>query len=367
MKILITGSDGFIASNLTTELKNRGYTDLFLFNHNTSEDELKYFLSLCDTVIHLAGVNRPKADDEFRKGNVEFTQKLLNYLENRKTIPHIIFASSIQAQLDNPYGRSKLEAERILQQYANEKKSPLTIYRFPNVFGKWCKPNYNSVVATFCFNIAQNIEIQVHDANKMISLVYIDDAVDSIIKSIEKPGELCRPEVEPVYRVNIGTLAETICSFKSLNDELRIPNIENDFTKKLYSTYLSYIAKDGLKYSLSMNKDNRGSFTEFLRKDGLGQISINITKPGIIKGNHWHHTKVEKFLVVSGRAVIRLRNKITGKLIEFLVSGELLEVIDIPAGYVHSIANIGNEDLVTVMWANETFDKENPDTYYEKV
>ena len=367
MKVLITGADGFIGKNLQSELCSRGMEELLLCNHNTTEAEIEKFTAQCTSIVHLAGVNRPKEEREFWEGNAETTRRLIDYLKKNNNIPHIIFASSAQAELDNPYGKSKLEAERILKQYSHDTGGRVTIYRFPNVFGKWCRPDYNSVVATFCYNIAREKEICIHNADAVIQLVYIDDVINAIIRSLETSSENLYPVLQPIYEVRVGELAKMLYYFKKQNESLQIPDIGDELTKKMYSTFLSYMKEDSLKAPLSMHADTRGSFTEFIHTESIGQISINIAKPGIVKGNHWHNTKVEKFLVVKGKALIKMRNKMTGVITEHTVSGRLLEVLYIPPGYVHNIVNIGEDDLITVIWANENFDKERPDTYYEEV
>lgn len=369
MKILITGSSGFIAKNLIVELKNRGYRNLMLCNRGTSFKELEGFLTQCDILIHLAGVNRPGNEEEYFTENVGFTEILVNTLKKEKRKIHIMFSSTIQAGRHMSYEKSKREAEKILENYAAESASSLVIFRIPNVFGKWCKPNYNSVVATFCYNISRNLEIRVDNPDAQLRLAYIDDVVNDLISHIGcgRSGMREYGQLSETYQVTVGWLAQTIQSFKSEREKLQIPDVGNLLIKKLYSTYLSYLEPETYHYELNMNKDKRGSFTEFLRSKQWGQISVNIAKPGIVKGNHWHHTKVEKFLVVKGMASIKLRHIITGKVTEYIVSGEKLEVVDIPVGYTHNITNVGTEDLITIMWANETFDKDRPDTYYEEV
>lgn len=369
MKILITGSNGFIAKNLIAELKNRGYRNLMLCNRGTSLEELEDFLTQCDILVHLAGVNRPGSEDEYFTENVGFTEKLVNILKKKKRKIHIIFSSTIQVGRHKHYEESKRRAEKILESYADESESSLTVFRIPNVFGKWCKPNYNSVVATFCYNISHHLEIRVDNPDTQMKLAYIDDVVNDFISYIGdgKRGMKEYARLSETYQITVGWLAQTIQSFQCEREQLQIPDVGSPLIKKLYSTYLSYLEPETYKYELNMNKDERGSFTEFLRSRQWGQISVNVAKPGIVKGNHWHHTKVEKFLVVKGMASIKLKHIITGEMTEYIVSGEKLEVVDIPVGYTHNITNIGNEDLITIMWANETFDKDKPDTYYEEV
>ena len=366
LKILITGSDGFIAKNLIIELKNRGYTDLFLCNRNTLQQELEKYLKESDVIIHLAGVNRPNKIEEFDEVNVGLTEDIVSVLKKNQRGQKLLFSSSIMAIKDNPYGISKRKAENILQELARETNIRVHIFRLPNVFGKWCKPNYNSVVATFCYNIANNLEIHIHDAMAKLCLVYIDDVIEKIITSFEENGGEIFQEINPSYHITVGNLSNILKEFKEQRRNNKIPDISDEFKKKLYSTYLSYLDSKDFSYPLKMNVDMRGSFTEFLHI-GDGQVSINISKPGVVKGNHWHHTKVEKFLVVKGTAKIQFRHMMTNEFVEYEVSGEKLEVVDIPIGYTHNIINIGSEDLVTVIWANESFHKEKPDTYFEVV
>lgn len=369
MKILITGSGGFIAQNLITELENRGYKNLLLCDRSTTGEELDSYVEECEFLIHLAGVNRPVQESEYYSGNTGFTEKLIRLLEAKQKRVPVIYSSTILNTPHVHYGRSKREAERLLQEYRKKTGSPIFIFRLPNVFGKWSRPNYNSFVATFCYNIAHDLDIKVNDPAAQVILAYIDDVVNGLISCMEEAdgkGEEFL-DISETYETTVGEVADRILAFKRGRDSLEIPYIEDSLGKKLYSTYLSYLEPEDFSYKLRMNHDGRGSFTEFLHLNNLGQLSVNVAKPGIVKGNHWHHTKVEKFLVVSGTALIRFRHMITGKVAEYQVSGEQLEVVDIPVGYTHSIANIGQQDLVTIMWANEVFDPKRPDTYYEEV
>ena len=368
MKILVTGAKGFVGKNLTAELKNREF-EVLEATRKTSKEQLEEYAKDCEFVFHLAGVNRPKDEKEFFEGNVKFTSELIELLKKHNNKSPIVLTSSIQAVRDNAYGKSKKAGEDLLFEYAKETGAKVYIYRLPNLFGKWSKPNYNSVVATFCHNIARDLDIEIHDPEVELTLCYIDDVLDEFMRALEGnptiEGKYC---VVPVtHKIKLGKLAELIYSFKESRNNLYVPDMGDEFTKKLYSTYLSYLPKDKFSYELKMHSDERGSFTEFLRSKERGQISINISKPGITKGNHWHHTKNEKFLVVSGEAIIRLRHLESDEIIEYHVSGEKLEVVDIPVGYTHSIENVGDTDLVTVMWANECFDPDNPDTYYMEV
>ena len=380
MNILITGAKGFIGKNLIAQLNNikegkakeeRIPADLNLceYDIDSEQDLLDEYCQKADFVFHLAGVNRPKEQSEFMEGNFGFTSILLDTLKKHNNTCPIMLASSIQAELDNPYGISKKAGEELLFCYAEETGAKVYVYRFPNVFGKWCLPNYNSAIATFCYNIARNLPIQVNDRNVMMRLVYIDDVVDEQISALAgKPtmeGKYCKVPVE--HRSTLGEIIDLIYSFCESRRNLQVPDMGNDFTKKLYATYLSYLPENGFSYPLKMNVDQRGSFTEFLKSSDRGQVSVNISKPGVTKGNHWHHTKNEKFLVVSGRGVIRFRKINEDKVIEYFVSGDKLEVVDIPVGYAHNIENLGDTEMVTIMWANEPFDPEKLDTYYLEV
>jgi UDP-2-acetamido-2,6-beta-L-arabino-hexul-4-ose reductase len=363
MKILVTGSNGFIGKNLCATLNVKGY-EVIPFDKDTTKS-LEECVKESDFVIHLAGINRPLNVEEFYDGNTNLTYKLIEILkEDGRNIP-LLLSSSIQAKRDNDYGKSKKQAEDLVFEYG--KNADVFVYRLENAFGKWGRPNYNSVIATFCYNIANDLDIQINDPNVLIPFVYIDDIVNSFISCINTKGSNEYLYVTPSYKKTIGEVADLIYSFKESRKNLQVVNMKDEFSKKLYSTYLSYLKKDDFSYELKMNVDNRGSFTEFLRSDDRGQVSINISKPGIVKGNHWHHTKNEKFLVVKGEGIIRFRQIYSDEIIEYKVSDKKLEVIDIPTGYTHNIENIGETDMVTVMWANEAFDPENPDTYYLEV
>lgn len=379
MKILITGSNGFVGKNLAETLKavkdgkdktrNILIEDVFLFDIDSPLQKLEEYTKHCDFVVNLAGINRPQKPEEFYEGNKGFIETLCLYLvKNRNKCP-IIASSSIQVGKNNDYAKSKKEGEEYLKAFSKEHGNPVYIYRFANLFGKWCKPNYNSVTATWCYNIANEVDIQVNDPKVILPLCYIDDVVNEIIECMKYKanynGEYY--EVSPVYRVSLEYLANALKSFKDGRVNLSIPNQEDEFIKKLYATYLSYLSEDNFSYPLKMNVDDRGSFTEFIKTKDCGQVSVNICKPGITKGNHWHHTKNEKFLVVSGTGIIRFRKINDDKVIEYKVSEKKLEVIDIPTGYTHNIENIGDVDMVTVMWANEPFNPEKPDTYFEEV
>lgn len=369
MRILITGATGFIGKNLIATLGQIENVELYPYDIETNLELLNIFTKNCDFVFHLAGVNRPQNIDEFMEGNYGFTIALLDLLKkNHNTCP-ILITSSTQAAMDNPYGQSKKVSEDLVFTYGQETGAEVLVYRLPNVFGKWCRPNYNSAVATFCYNIARDLPIWVNDPNMMMNLVYIDDVVDELIRAMNGNethlGNFC--VVPIVHSIRLGEIVELINSFKNSRKELSIPNMADTFTKKLYATYLSYLPEDQFSYPLKMNIDNRGSFTEIIRTSERGQVSVNISKPGIIKGNHWHHSKNEKFLVVFGVGVIRFRKIDSAEVIEYFVQGEDLKVVDIPPGYTHNIENLGDSNMVTIMWANECFNIEHPDTYYLEV
>lgn len=368
MNILVTGSNGFIGKNLIATLALNDNNVLFCYDHDNSLEAFDDMVKKADIVFHLAGVNRPINVDEYKSGNVDLSEYLVQKLQMYKNTCPVVFTSSIQASQDNPYGISKREAENILIKHHHISSSPVYIFRLPNVFGKWSRPNYNSAVATFCHSVARNLPITINNADTVVRLIYIDDVVNAFTKCFDfNQNGILTPEVSPVYEISVGDLAQTIKSFKEERGSFVLPQISEDLVKKLYSTYLSFLPLEDFSYSLDMKKDNRGSFTEFIRTNSSGQFSINIAKPGIVKGNHWHHTKHEKFLVVSGEAIIRFKHVMSQGYIEYRVSSNDLTVVDIPPGYAHNIENVGTNDLVTVMWANEAFDLENPDTHYFEV
>ncbi len=373
LPILITGANGFVGKNLTVQLKNCGYNDVMLFDIDNTDEELGIYAKRASFVFHLAGVNRPKDVNEFYKGNRDLTDNLLQMLKEHNNKAPVLLTSSVQAELDNDYGKSKREAENILFEYEKQTGAPALIYRMPGVFGKWCRPSYNSVVATFCHNIANNLPIEIRDESYSLPLVYIDDVVNTFINALENvqgitrdKNGICKMDCS-VYNVSLGEIAALIKGFKKSRDNFYLQDMGSEFSKKLYATYLSYLPTQDFSYPLIMNCDDRGSFTELMKTDDKGQVSVNIIKPGIVKGNHWHNTKNEKFIVVKGTGVVRFRKINCEQVIEYNVSGEKMQVVDIPTGYTHNIENIGEDDMVTVMWANEVFDKQNPDTYFEPV
>lgn len=369
MKILVTGANGFIGKNLIAEIKATTDHEVLSYDKDTDPNLLDSYCAKAEFVFHLAGVNRPKEQAEFMEGNFGFTSTLLDTLKKNSNRCPVMISSSTQAELNNPYGESKKAGEELLQAYGHETGSKVLIYRFPNVFGKWCQPNYNSAVATFCYNIARDMPITINDSKVMLTLVYIDDVVKELVRALtgeeNRVDEIC--EVPTSHLVRLGEIVELLHSYKTSREERSVPNMSDAFTKKLYSTYLSYLPENEFSYELKMNVDQRGSFTEFIRTPDRGQVSVNISKPGITKGNHWHHTKNEKFLVVSGEGVIRFRKLDSAEVIEYFVSGEKMKVVDIPVGYTHNIENLGQTDMVTIMWVNEPFSPETPDTYYLEV
>ena len=369
MKVLVTGAKGFIGKNLVSTLDREDKYEIICIDRENSKEELEKGVLNSDFIVHLAGINRPKNEEEFFEGNTGLTEDIIEILKKNNKNTSILITSSIQADLDNAYGQSKKGAEEALIKYMADTKGNVFIFRLPNVFGKWCRPNYNSAIATFCHNIARGEEVWISDPTKEMTLVYIDDVVRNI-KNVIDNEETYIPGYQNVdieHKATLGEIVDLINSFKESRKSLMIPNMENELTKKLYSTYLSYLPENDFSYSLKMNVDNRGSFTEFIKSKDRGQVSVNISKPGITKGNHWHDTKNEKFLVVSGEGVIRFRKVDSGEIIEYKVSGEKLEVVDIPVGYTHSIINTGERDMVTIMWVNEIFNPEKPDTIYLEV
>ena len=369
MKILVTGAKGFVGRNLCLTLEQMPDIEVLKYDLG-DEAKLDAYIAECDFVMHLAGVNRPKDPEEFKTGNAVFTEDILEKLAARQNPPPVLLSSSIQATLDNDYGKSKKAAEDAVLAYGEKTGAPVYVYRLANVFGKWCRPNYNSAVATWVYNIARDLPIMVRDSEATVTLVYIDDVVRSFVAKVVscKFGVVsCEPflSVEPAYTKSLGEIVELIRSFHDEPKTLMVPDQADGFTKKLYSTYLAALPEDKFSYPLTMHCDNRGSFTEALHSTERGQVSVNVSKPGITKGQHWHHTKHEKFLVVSGKGEInfRLADDPAAPVVSYKVSGDKLEVVRIPPGYTHNIVNAGDTDMVTVMWANEVFDPESPDTF----
>lgn len=369
MKVLVTGSNGFVGKNICEFLK-RKEVEVLSFDINNTIEELEQLILSAEFIVHLAGINRPLNKEEFKTGNYGLTVTICELLKKHKKKTPIILSSSTQASLDNEYGISKKAAEDYLLNFSNSHGDDVFIYRFANLFGKWCKPNYNSVIATFCHNISRDIEIKVNKDAPDVEFVYIDDVMNTIYKNIIHPLSFKNEtyiKIKPSYFVSPLKVAELLNSFKKSRENLLIIDQKDEFSKKLYATYLSYLPTDKFSYKVKMNVDNRGSFTELLKTDQFGQVSVNVGKPGITKGNHYHHTKNEKFIVVSGTCEIKFRKIGCDEVISIIASGDNIEVIDIPTGYTHNITNIGENDSITIMWANELFDPNNPDTYFEEV
>lgn len=398
MNILVTGAKGFVGKNLVASLKNIKdgkdrtrniqINEIYEYDIDSTQEELETYCKECDFVFHLAGVNRPKDEKEFMEGNFGFSSTLLETLKKYKNKSPVMLSSSIQATLigrygNSDYGKSKLAGENLFLEYQKETGAKVFIYRFPNLFGKWCRPNYNSAVATFCHNIANDLPIQVNDASVELELLYIDDLVNEMLDALESKEHRCEFEgldvvakekgtycyVPTTHKVTLGEIVELLHTFHEQPQTLVMPEIPNDsFAKKLYSTYLSYLPKEKTIFPLKMNVDHRGSFTELLKTENCGQFSVNISKPGITKGQHWHHSKWEFFIVVSGHGLIQERKIGTEEVMEFEVSGENIQAIHMLPGYTHNIINLSEtENLVTVMWANESFDPNHPDTFFEEV
>ena len=398
MKILITGAAGFVGRNLAENLKNikdgknrtrpsLNIEELYLYDIDSPIELLEEACEKADFVFNLAGVNRPQNNEEFMRGNFGFASTLLETLKKYNNTCPVMLSSSIQATLigryDSDYGRSKKAGEDLFFEYGKEKGAKVLIYRFPNLFGKWCRPNYNSAVATFCNNIANDLAITVNDPAVQLELLYIDDLVEEMLDALEgkehraefdgintlltENGAFCAAPV--THKVTLGEIVELLDSFKKQSETLVMPEIpENSFAKKLYSTYLSYLPRDKAIFPLKMNTDPRGSFTELLKTEKCGQFSVNISKPGITKGQHWHNTKWEFFIVVAGKALIQQRKIGTDEVLNFEVSGEKIEAVHMLPGYTHNIINLSEtDDLVTLMWANEQFDPNHPDTFFEVV
>ena len=399
MNILVTGAKGFVGKNLCAALKNikdgKDRTrpeihigEIFEYDLDTSPDLLDEYCKKADFVFHLAGVNRPKEESEFMSGNYGFSAVLLDTLKKHHNVCPVMLSSSVQATLigrygESDYGKSKLAGENLFFDYAAETGAKVLVYRFPNLFGKWCRPNYNSAVATFCHNIANDLPITVNDRSTELELLYIDDLVCEMLDALEGREHHCEYEglnpifcdegrfcaVPTTHHVSLGEIADLLTSFKDQPQTLVVPEIpENSFAKKLYSTYLSYLPKEKIAFPLKMNVDARGSFTELLKTQNCGQFSVNISNPGITKGQHWHHSKWEFFIVVSGHGLIQERKIGSDEVLNFEVSGERIEVVHMLPGYTHNIINLSDtEPLVTVMWANEPFDPGRPDTFFEEV
>ena len=362
MKILITGAEGFIGRNLCLRLQEAGYQDLVKISRTSTETDLELGLNEADFIYHLAGVNRPKNVEEFAEGNSNLTKQIVDYLLAQNKNTPIMISSSIQAELDNAYGESKAAAEREIQRYAAESGAVYFIYRYPNVFGKWCKPNYNSFVATFCHNIANDIDITVNDPSAEVNLVYIDDICTDAIKLLSETVGSGYKTVKPIYSTTVGEVAELIYRFKASRSTLITEDVGVGFTRALYSTWLSYLPADKFSYSVPSYGDNRGVFCEMLKTSSAGQFSFFTAHPGITRGGHYHHSKNEKFLVIRGQACFKFEHVITGERYEINVSSDEFKIVETVPGWTHDITNTGTDELIVMLWANEIFNRNEPDT-----
>ncbi len=377
MKALVTGSDGFIGKNLVAALKKKEGVKVAGYDVGSPAGDLERHLSDADVVFHLAGVNRPERVEEFETGNAGLTETVCAFLRSIGRTPAVVLSSSTQALLDNPYGLSKRKAEQTVLDFGKDTGACVAVFRFPGVFGKWGRPNYNAVTVTFCYNIARGLPISISDPARGLELVYVDDVCAAMMEAagLESgptthavaSGVESYREMKPVFTTTLGALAETIRSFRDSRQSLLVPSLDDPFVLRLYATYLSYLEETDFAYSLDVKTDNRGGLAEFLKSPSFGQIFVSHTKPGITRGNHYHYRKTEKFFVVQGDAAIRFRHILDAKVIEYRVSGREYRVVDIPPGYTHSIENVGSEELVTLFWAAEVFDQAQPDTYYEDV
>ena len=369
MKVLVTGSGGFIGKNLIEKLSHFERVETMTFEKEDSIDSLAKKVIASDFIFHLAGINRPKNKEEFYKGNSDLTQIITDLVkENNKNIP-ILMTSSVQVEYENDYGKSKRQGEIALETYAEETGNVVYIYRLPNVFGKWSQPNYNTVIATWCYNITHELPIEINDENYKMNLVYIDDVVNHFVRHLDENGKsgVNYGEISPVYNKSLGEIRDLLYKFKESRENLLMPKVGRGFERALYATYLSFLPTDQFSYELKGYEDERGTFYEFVKTIDSGQFSISTTAPGITRGNHYHNTKNEKFLVIKGEASIKHRQIHGNKIIEYKVSDKKMEVVEMIPGYTHDITNIGDSEMVLLLWANETFDRENPDTYFLKV
>jgi len=369
-KVLVTGARGFIGKNLETTLRRREDIELHTIDIDSTPGDLDRLASHVDVVYHLAGVNRPSNPIEFTEGNAKLTKQLCESLKRGGQKATLVLSSSIQASLDNPYGQSKKEAEDSVFAYSAETGAAVYNFRLPNVFGKWCRPNYNSAVATFCYNIARGLPVQVHDPARVVELVYIDDVVRAFVGILYGKVPVCEGAfytIQPSYKISVGEVVEMIDSFANARQSLCLPDMADPLSRALYATYQSYLPGDRFDYCLQKHEDMRGMLAELLKSPHIGQIFVSTTRPGVIRGNHYHDTKVEKFVVICGDAVIRFEHILTGERIDVSLSGREMKVVDIPPGYTHHIENTGKTELVVLFWASEIFNKDAPDTYWKEV
>ncbi|MGF1691947.1 UDP-2-acetamido-2,6-beta-L-arabino-hexul-4-ose reductase [Photobacterium kagoshimensis] len=362
MNIVVTGANGFIGKNLCLMLTEQGYTDLVKVDIETSRSQLACYLQDADFVFHLAGVNRPKNEAEFKEGNADLTDFIVAQLQQAGNQAPIMISSSIQVDRDNPYGVSKAQAEKAVELYGQATGASHYIYRFPNVFGKWCRPNYNSFVATFCHNIANDIAINIHDPSASVDLVYIDDVCLELISLLTKSRESGIQRVYPEYSTTVGEVADLLRQFKSSRDSLITENVGSGFARALYSTYLSYFTPSQFSYHVPSYGDERGVFCEMLKTKDAGQFSFFTAHPGITRGGHYHHTKNEKFLVIKGRALFKFEHVVTGECYSLEVNSLHPQIVETVPGWSHDITNTGEDELIVMLWANEVFDRNAPDT-----
>ena len=369
MRVLVTGSEGFIGKNLRERLSRLEGIQIDTFSRKDTQTDLRSRVLEADFIFHLAGINRPQDPQEFYRGNRDLTQRIVDILVDAQKRTPILLSSSIQAERDNDYGKSKREAEECLAVYARQSGAVVYIYRLPNVFGKWSKPNYNTVIATWCYNITRDLPIQVNDKSTLLKLVYIDDVVERFVSHLEENGQegIVFGSVSPVYQKTLGEIKALLEMFKESRKTLVVPRVGQGFERALYATYLSFMPTDKFSYGLQGFSDERGTFYEFVKTLDSGQFSLSTTAPGITRGNHYHNTKNEKFLVVKGEALIQHRHIFDDSIIEYKVSSEKMEVVEMIPGYTHNITNIGQSELILLIWANEQFDRNNPDTYFLKV
>lgn len=367
--ILVTGSLGFLGKNLCVALRRRGDCEVLEFDKEQTAADLPPLVARADVVFHLAGVNRPKVESEFTEGNAQLTQQLCEVIEKSGRRPLLVLSSSIQAELDNPYGRSKKAAEDAVLAYQQGTGGPIRIFRFPNVFGKWSQPNYNTVVATFCHNLSRGLPVQVNNRATPLRFVYVDDIVRAFLEIVDRSGEPAAAfqEVQPVHSITLGELHDLILSFCASREQGILPDLSNPLTKALYSTYVSFYDVQNLAHPVALKTDERGWLFELAKSPYAGQIFVSLTKPGITRGNHYHDSKIEKFCVIQGEGVIRFRHVLGDQIIEYPVNDREIRVVDIVPGYTHSIENTGARDMLTLFWANEIFDPQRPDTYFVKV
>ncbi|MPY24858.1 UDP-2-acetamido-2,6-beta-L-arabino-hexul-4-ose reductase [Shewanella sp. YLB-07] len=364
MNIVVTGANGFIGKNLLVTLSEIGFTSITTITLEDTKDDILAKVESADFIYHLAGINRPKHEDEFKSGNADLTALIVNHLIKLDKKTPLVLTSSIQAELDNPYGVSKAVAENILNSYRDVTGATIYIYRLPNVFGKWCKPNYNSAIATFCYNTINNLPITINNAEAELRLVYIDDVCKQFVRLLDDSiVDTNNCEISPVYKTTVGDVAELLSQFRESRSNLVTEKVGTDFVRALYSTYLSYLDPEQFAYSVTRHSDERGTFVEMLKTKDSGQFSFFTAHPGITRGGHYHHSKTEKFLVIKGKALFKFQNIITDERYELAINGEESKIVETAPGWSHDVTNIGDDELIVMLWANEIFDRNNPDTF----